>query len=554
MATVIDSLIVKLGLDSSGFDKGQKRTNEALEQTRKRTQKVGKDIEASGKQGAEFFNQLQGAAVRFFAALTIGGGAAQFAKYVVSTGANLSRMADNLGTSADKLSRWGGAVRQNGGSLEAFLGTAQGLSASLTELRLTGNTGILPYLQALGVAVANTDGSARTFDEILGDIGDKLKTLQSRPDAFNIGKSLGIDEGTLNLLLKSRQEIDSLLNNQKPFSDADADAARKAAEDYAAATLKLEQALQPLVIKVVPAFEALTSVLVKLVDQGPSDVLGLSQETKESIGRGVAYTLSVFGNESALEAVRAERRAEAVGLEAPAASPAGAPAASPGDKTQAVQSAPAVSPGKPGGRKTQGVPGAQIAPQDQEISGRQIVPRVPGTETRAERNLNPGNLEFRGQAGATAEPGSGRFAQFQSAGQGVAALVKQLQRYGMRGLDTLSEIVNTYAPSSENNTQAYIGALSKQLGVGADQQLDLGNAQTLENLVRGISRHEAGVDWLTNKDIMSGLQIAGVQPASSSSSTVSIGEVKVYTASTDAAGIARDMRQEIVRQADYGIR
>ena len=57
MATVIDSLIVTLGLDNKDFQQGMKDTEKGLSDTRKNTDRVGKQIAASGKDAAEFFGQ-----------------------------------------------------------------------------------------------------------------------------------------------------------------------------------------------------------------------------------------------------------------------------------------------------------------------------------------------------------------------------------------------------------------------------------------------------------------------------------------------------------------
>jgi len=118
-----------------------------------------------------------------------------------------------------------------------------------------------------------------------------------------------------------------------------------------------------------------------------------------------------------------------------------------------------------------------------------------------------------------------------------------------------SKIINKYAPSSENNTQAYIDALSKRLGVTGDQKLDLNDTTTLTGLIKGIARHEAGSDYLSDSDVMTGLSMAGVKGGGGQQApSVSIGEVKVYTQATDANGIARDMRGAIIQQANTGVR
>ena len=566
MATVIDSLIVKLGLDSTDFQRGEKRVADGLDNTRKRTERTGKQVEASGKQAAEFFGQMQSAAVRFFAVLTVGRGLSDFTRTIIQTGAQLDRMAKNFGTSTDRLSRWTAAVKVNGGTAEGFLGTMQGLSSALTELKLTGNTGILPYLQALGVSVADAEGKARPLENILADIGDKLKELPSREDAFNIGSKLGIDDATINLLLKGRAEVEKLLAAQKAYSEADAEAARKAAENWEQVKVNIERTTQELVIKLLPALEKLAKSMERFAEVAvPTLTIVVDQFVKlDEATDGWATTLGL-----ALVTLRLITGPATLGGLGKLAAGIG--------KLGAVGAAGAVGYAA-GGEIYERLPrgaqetigesiaralaffGNEEAARSVAINNGQAVPAPSapiqkGTgRTRAERNNNPGNLEFRGQAGAVPESGSGRFAKFGTQAEGVAALVKQLQRYGSRGLDTLEEIIGTYAPSSENNTQAYVAALSKRLGVGGSDQLDLSDSNTLAQLVRGISTHEAGSNYLSDQDVMSGLQMAGVRGGGQGGNTVSIGEVKVYTQATDANGIARDMNAALIRQADVGMR
>lgn len=560
---VIDQLVVKLSLDDVEFQKGEKRVAKGLIDTKKKTDTVGKNIAADGKKGAEFFGQLEKAALKFFAVLTTGRGLADFTRTVIATGAAFDRASKNLGVGADTLSRWAGAVRQSGGTTESFLGTMQGLSQSLTELKLTGNTGILPYLQALGVSVADTNGKAKPLEQILGDIGEKLNALPNRQDAFNIGRNLGIDDGTINLLLKGRTEVERLLASQKAYSAADAESARKAEERWAGVQLRIERITQKLVIDLIPAFERLSDKMEELANTSVPvlreifDWIDKIDKITAKWTKGIDNLLPKFSNPT-LQKLFGGYGGTAAKLN-PLTNIAGGVAAG-GQKIADYINSDAVSKEDRGvikgwTEKLLGVFGMKPKEGAQQSSGGAAP--TPGTgTTRAERNNNPGNLNFAGQAGAVLEDGSNaRFAKFGSTAEGVSALAKQLQRYGERGLDTVSKIINKYAPSSENNTQAYIDALSKRLGVTGDQKLDLNDTTTLTGLIKGIARHEAGSDYLSDSDVMTGLSMAGVKGGGGQQApNVSIGEVKVYTQATDANGIARDMRGAIIQQANTGVR
>lgn len=557
---VIDQLVVKLSLDDVEFQKGEKRVAAGLNDTKKKTENVGKNIAADGKKGAEFFGQLEKAALKFFAVLTTGRGLADFTRTVIATGAAFDRASKNLGVGADTLSRWAGAVRQSGGTTESFLGTMQGLSQSLTELKLTGNTGILPYLQALGVSVADTNGKAKPLEKILGDIGEKLNALPNRQDAFNIGRNLGIDDGTINLLLKGRTEVERLLASQKAYSSADAESARKAQERWEGVQLRIERITQKLVIDLIPAFERLSDKMEDLANTSVPvlreifDWMDKIDKITISWSKSIDNLMPKFSNPT-LQRIFGGYGGTAARMNPLTSALGGAVA---GGQKAADYIKSNASPEEVGAirRASERVLGFFGLKPKAGGGAQPISSASGGGNTRAERNNNPGNLNYAGQAGATLEDGSGaRFAKFGSTAEGVSALARQLQRYGERGLDTVSKIINKYAPSSENNTQAYIDALSKRLGVTGDQKLDLNDPGTLSNLIKGISRHESGKDYLSDGDVMTGLSMAGVKGGGGQSApNVSIGEVKVYTQATDANGIARDMRGAIIQQANTGVR
>jgi hypothetical protein len=135
-------------------------------------------------------------------------------------------------------------------------------------------------------------------------------------------------------------------------------------------------------------------------------------------------------------------------------------------------------------------------------------------DPRGIRNNNPGNLNYVGQAGATKEGGpNGRFAVFRSAEDGLRALADQLRRYGTRGINSVRAIISKFAPASENNTQAYIGSVSKGLGIGADSALDLNDPRVLQSLMGAIIKVENGKNPYSAEQIAaaSGARAAGAQ-------------------------------------------
>lgn len=115
------------------------------------------------------------------------------------------------------------------------------------------------------------------------------------------------------------------------------------------------------------------------------------------------------------------------------------------------------------------------------------------------RNRNPGNIEagqgFKGEIGS-----DGRFAKFDTDFYGIRAIGVDLLTKYFRGLVTVRSIITTWAPPSENNTEAYIQAVCMDMGVRASTWLHLPESDHLEKLVTAIIRHENGGTHWYGKD------------------------------------------------------
>lgn len=147
-------------------------------------------------------------------------------------------------------------------------------------------------------------------------------------------------------------------------------------------------------------------------------------------------------------------------------------------------------------------------PGDNEGAPR-VVAQGNSSDARGVRNNNPGNIEagsnsWDGQAGS-----DGRFAKFVTPEHGIRALGKNLLSYQRQGYDTVSEIVNRWAPAKDgNNTEAYIAALCKQLSVNPDDQLNMSDINTLRQLCAGIIKHENGKQPYSNEQLNTGVSAA----------------------------------------------
>ena len=121
---------------------------------------------------------------------------------------------------------------------------------------------------------------------------------------------------------------------------------------------------------------------------------------------------------------------------------------------------------------------------------------------RGVRNNNPGNIDYnrankwQGQMPPN-DALEKRFARFDSPENGIRALGKLLQTYQNKHcLDTVTKIINRWAPPVENDSGAYVRAVAQKIGVLPDQVITLKDPRTLSLLIQAIIHHEnAGYEY-----------------------------------------------------------
>jgi hypothetical protein len=146
---------------------------------------------------------------------------------------------------------------------------------------------------------------------------------------------------------------------------------------------------------------------------------------------------------------------------------------------------------------------------------------------RAVRNNNPGNIEkgapWQGliidvdemTPEQRAEP---RFCVFKEPRWGFRAMAVTLITYFDKRkakdgsmIDTIRDVIERWAPPSENNTQAYINAVDLAHPKDHDDKLNLHEYADLAPLVKAIATHECGGWFFKDADLEAGLLLAGVE-------------------------------------------
>lgn len=212
--TVIDELIVTLGLDPDDFKKGQKEAAAAVVQTKdsvkRANQEMGQDFAAMAKKFLSF-----AAAVALIKKLV--GALAE----VSTETRRLGFDSQNFNLAASRLRNMQNAVEMLGGKAEDVTRSVEGLQKAVYDLTVMGQSSAsLEMLTRLGVQFQDATGHARDYQSIMEDTADALERAQkngtfNHTEAFFAAQQAGFDEGSARLILQGRDAIHRELAQQQ---------------------------------------------------------------------------------------------------------------------------------------------------------------------------------------------------------------------------------------------------------------------------------------------------------------------------------------------------
>lgn len=305
MATVIDTLFMELGIDSSKFSREAKQAvsklddmTEAFEKAEAKTGKSGKGLDKhaekvkqnvkQAKNLTEAMGKVAKGAAALFALVTGSNALDKLIREAAEANVQLDNLSRNIGMSRNQLQAWGGMAEMAGGSAEGMKGSLAGLSMGITRLTTMGDTSMVPFFNAFGVALLNADGKARDLDSIMLDLSDRFSKMD-RVQAYNLAKSMGLDDGTINTLMLGRAEMEKMLEMQRNlYHSGEKEIA--VSRELTRSRAYLNQQWDALKNMLADALAPHLLRLVKLVSSF-ADYLMRNENTMKHVFEGVAFVL-----------------------------------------------------------------------------------------------------------------------------------------------------------------------------------------------------------------------------------------------------------------------
>lgn len=217
MATVIDELMIKLGLDGSGAKKGMKDAESTIKGSMKN---ITSTLQGGLASVSKIFTGFGAALVGAF---SVGSAFSTWKEQA----AELGGVSRRLKMSIEDVQGWTGAIGKFGGSTQDFEGTLRGLNGQLARMATIGKSRAGTLLQSLGID-AGEIGRQRNALDVLEDLAGVME--QMAPDeARGIGAALGLDSSTIMLLQQGREGMRDLIREKREsavYTKEDADAVK----------------------------------------------------------------------------------------------------------------------------------------------------------------------------------------------------------------------------------------------------------------------------------------------------------------------------------------
>ena len=206
MANVVDALTVTLGLDAKAFKAGIDQAKTDQKTLRDESAKTATELEARGKQAAQFFSSVKNEALGLMGVLLGGKGLESFARNATTELAALGREARNIGIAVPELAAFRNMVERNGGSAEAATSSFRNLTDEMERFKVFGTSSLIPYLSPIGGE--RGDSAMQTYMKFVKFAQDHKDDV---PLINLIGKGLGLDQGSINTAMSGIAEVNRQL-------------------------------------------------------------------------------------------------------------------------------------------------------------------------------------------------------------------------------------------------------------------------------------------------------------------------------------------------------
>lgn len=221
MANIIDKFVIALGLDTKEYKQGVKEADESFRKFGKEQDRGQGKITQGNKSMSESFAAVGTSLLKIGAAYLVAKKAFDFIGNQVKTQSALGRKSYFLGLSPKELDAWGHALKGVGGSMEDVQGTFQNILSAVQDISVGQSSPLIGLFTKLNIDLVDAQGNMRSLTDIMIDFSRSLQTDEfglSAQQKLRAAQIAGIDENTLNVLLKGPENVRATIEQYKKLT------------------------------------------------------------------------------------------------------------------------------------------------------------------------------------------------------------------------------------------------------------------------------------------------------------------------------------------------
>jgi len=273
---VVDKLVIALGLDTSGVDKGVEQTKSKL------------------------LTGFSGIVGKIFTPLMAGFSFAKIFDSINGELKQLNTLSKVTHTNIEDLTAWSRAVESSGGNMDGFTQTLNTLNDSLTRISVTGSGRMKPFFEKMGL-----DATELAKKPVLDSMEAISKAIEgmNKNESANILRTMGFDSGSIKLLQSGEKGMKELIARQRELGVYTAKDA-KAVAALNRGIKDITSAIKTLFIPIVMQIMNTASKVIKYLTNG---VMFLRKNM--DVLRGAVLLLAAVFSKQLLKAIIALGRA-----------------------------------------------------------------------------------------------------------------------------------------------------------------------------------------------------------------------------------------------------
>lgn len=276
MPTVIDELVLQIGLDGSKFAEGRRALDDEMAKGRASVETFGKTVEEQGTKISEAFAFAKRGAAGILATF-VGGEAAQFIDHIATMDAHTNRLAQSINMTTRELSVWQNMVRGVGGSPGDVNALFGGVNDAFMGMVMGNQMPSAPFASLL--SRSGVDPRRSSADAALRQIMTFLSGQPEQLQRFWLNQIPGMNEGSMFLMMDIIRNPDKMRAFREEIEKIGVASDQSAAEarELQKNTAELDGAMENLGRVGIPV---LTRIVNALAD-GIQRIIGTTKDMEE---------------------------------------------------------------------------------------------------------------------------------------------------------------------------------------------------------------------------------------------------------------------------------